>query len=186
MDLLFKNFLATYSLPTVAIAIILGVLNFFCDKFFYDKINSTARNYLTFLFAIIFYFIYETIFITKSFSLSIETVYAGILSGSLSTVFSCALNKITSGNSVSSAVKLLIEGILDGLISKQAMHATVSSLEKLFASEFEYSTLKEQIINIIAEGVIRPLSDDEAEQLAILLIHSIKALDAEKLKNLNK
>ncbi len=187
MDLLLlKNFLTTYSLPTVAIAIILGVLNFICDKFFYDIISATVRNYLTFLLAIISYFLYETIFITKGFSLTIETVYAGLISGSLSTVISCALNKISSGNSVSNVVKLLIEGILDGLTFKHSLHATVRSLEKLFASEFEDATLKEQIINIIAESVINPLSEEEFEQIALLIIHSIKALDVDKLNDLNK
>ena len=186
MDLLFKNFLATYTLPTVVIAIFVGVLNFICDKFLYDKISATARNYLTFLLAIISYFLYETVFIKKSFSLTLETIYAGLISGSLSTVISCALNKISCGNTVSNAVKLLIEGILDGLISKHSMHATVNSLEKLFASEFEDTTLKEQIINIIAESVITPLSDEEFEKLALLIIHSIRALNAEQLNDLNK
>lgn len=171
------NFLTTYSLPTVIIAVIIGILSFVSDKFFSNKIKTTTRNYLTFFLAIILYFIYEIIFVTKCFALNENILYLGILSGSLATAFSCALNKILSAQSVSNALSLIIEGVISGIISDNALSATVLSLENLFASEVDEKILKEQIINILAVNAINALPTEEYERVATLLIYAVRALD---------
>lgn len=171
------NFLTTYSLPVIIITVFVGTLSFVLDKFLFNKIKSTTRNYLTFFLAIILYFIYESLFVTKRFALYESTIYAGILIGSLSTTFNYLLNKISSKRSISDALGIIIESIIKEIIADSAIGATVISLEKLFASELDEKKLKEQIVNILALNAVSALTLEEYERVATLLIRTIKSLD---------
>ena len=171
------NFLTTYSFPVIVITVFVGTLSFVLDKFLFDKIKATTRNYLTFILAIILYFTYESLFVTKSFTLYESTIYTGVLIGSLSTMVNCLLNKIFNEHSISDALGVVIESIINEIIADSAISATVHSLEKLFASELDEKKLKEQIVNILAVNAVNALTLEEYERVATLLIRTIKSLD---------
>lgn len=174
--ILLENFFATYTLPTIIIAITVGISSFILGKFT-DKINATVRNYLAFFLSIILYFAYDMIFISKALCFKPDAFYAGVLSGSLSRIFYSAIKKFFEGKpSCCSAVKLLIEGLIDGVVHENNLSATAISIEKLFAIETEQLSLKEQIANILAVNAVKPFSLDEFESVALLIIQAVNIL----------
>ncbi len=177
MDVLFKNFLATYSLPTVFIALAVGIFSFLCRKTAFDKINPTVKNYFCFFLTIILYFAYDMIFVSKAFIFKDDALYAGILSGSLAKIISATLKRISDGKPSSlTAVKLLIEELICEIADENLLSATALSIEKLFAKETDNKILKEQIVNILASNAVKPFTLYEYESTALLIIQAVKSI----------
>lgn len=178
MDVLYKNFLTTYSLPTVFIALAVGIFSFLCKKTKLDKISPTVKNYFCFFLTIIVYFAYDMIFVSKAFVFNEDAFYAGIVSGSLSKIISATLKRITDGKQSSlNALKLLIEELICEIADENLLSATALSIEKLFANEMDNDKLKEQIINILAANAAKPFTLYEYESMAVLIIQAVKSIN---------
>ena len=175
MDFYFlKDFFVNYSLPTVIIAFAVAIFSVITNKFLSQKIPSSTRNYLSFLSSIMFYFAYDMIFVKKAFVFSLDAFYAGILSGSLSTIIFTAICRIAQGKTVGfSATCLLIEGIIKGHVEDGALTATALALEKLFNQSSDEPII-EQVKQILA--VNSSLTEEETEGVAKLIVDAVNAL----------
>ena len=174
---LLKEFLTGYSLPTVVIAVIVCAISIAVSKIFKDKIDETVLNHATFFLAIILYFAYDMVFISRALCFSIDAFYAGILCGSLATVIASAINRIGRGQPISvSAVRLLIEGLIDGIVQDSAVTATAAALEDLLISDNGdcIDTVKE-ILTVNSNGV----TEEKISSVAKLIIDSVKTLKTE-------
>ena len=125
MDFVFlENFFAGFTVPTVIIAIISGTVNVLFDKFLADKVNATLRNYAVFMLAVILYVSFDALFVLKAFEIRTQTLYSGILSGSLSMILSSAFKRISEGKSIGgSATRLLIESLIEEYVSANSITA---------------------------------------------------------------
>lgn len=175
MDLvLLKEFLTGYSLPTVIISIFVGTVSIIASKLLKGKLPSTFVNYATFFLAIILYFAYDMIFVIKAFGFSIDAFYAGILCGSLATVIVSAVNKIGRGEPLSSsAVRLLIEGIISGVVKKSSITATAAALEEILLGDNDdcFDAVKD-LLTVNAEQVV----EEQINATAKLIIDGVNAL----------
>lgn len=173
---LLKEFLTGYSLPTVVIAITVCAASIIVSKITKDKINVTVINYATFFLAIALYFAYDMIFISRAFCFSLDAFYAGILSGSLSTVIASAINKIGRGQPISgSAVRLLIEKLICGTVNDDAVTATAAALEQLTLSDDDCFERVKEILAVNSDGV----AEEQISSVAKLIIDGVKALKTE-------
>ena len=170
--LLLQDFLVSYSLPTLIVAVIVSTVSLTLNKFF-NGMPKFLKAYLPFLLAILLYFIYDILFIEGVFCLKKEVFYCGILSGSLSVIISSAINKILQGKPIGvSATVLLIEGILESYIEQHLLTKTALDIELALSLE-DSKKIEQQVINTITYNC-PSLSNDEIINLAKLIISAVK------------
>ena len=174
-DLFLQDFLVSYSLPTLIVSVIVCTVSLTLNKFF-DKMPKLLKVYLPFLMAIILYFLYDMIFVIKTFSFRQETFYAGILSASLSVILSSSLSRIFQGKpfSVNKTI-LLIEGILEGYISQTSLSQTAYIIEEILLNCQDAIEQQKQVENVLKENgdelIIR-----EASHLTKLIIEAVSSI----------
>ncbi len=174
---LLKDFFANYSLPVLIIALSVGLIKFIFDKFFSDKIFKPLWSYLPFALCTVIYIAYDMLFVLKAFAFNAHSLYAGVLSGSLSVVFSSALKKIDAGKPLNvSQTVLLIEGMLHGFISENLLNQTAIELEKVLSETPSEQDLSNRVANTIKTNAYSLFSDDDLMHLALLIIQSVKSL----------
>ena len=173
--LLLQDFLVTYSLPTLIVAVIVSAVSLTLNKFFVNA-PKLLKAYLPFLLAILLYFCYDMLFVERAFLLNKHAFYGGILSGSLSAIISSALKKILNGKPIGvSATVLLIEGILDGYIANHLLTKTALDIEPALSLE-DGEQKEQQIINTISYNC-SSLSSDQVIRLAKLIISAVKQVN---------
>lgn len=175
MDYLFlQDFLVSYSLPTLAVAGITCFVRLILQKFF-CSLPKLVKSYIPFLLAIILYFGYDMIFVTKGISFSKGAFYGGILSGSLSVVFCSTITKIFKGKPISAnATILLIEGILNGYIAQDLLTKTAIQIEKVLSGD-DSTIFEEQVIDAITYNS-SDLTTADIVHLAKLIITGVKSI----------
>ena len=176
------EFFASYSLPTIIIAIIVAVVSLLVNGFLKDKLNAIIRTYLPFAFAIILYFAFDMIFVFKAFIFKEQTLYAGILAGSLSMVITSIINRIRKGKPLTvSQTILIIEGILNGYIPEQNLSSTAKALE----SEIEKSQTPcvDTLAQIIKNNSSTQLDNDEYLLIARLILTAVMENNKDKKSN---
>ncbi len=167
------DFFATYSLPTLIIALIVSAITFVINKFLENKLSKSFRSYLPFIFSITLYVAYDMIFVSKAFSVNVNSLYAGILCGSLSLIIGGALARITKGKPLSvSQTVLLIESILAGFVHAENLNRTATEVENLIA-DTEENTDADSIANTIKQNSVEGIDDSEFLRLAKLIITAI-------------
>ena len=92
-----KVFLTSYSLPTLIIAFLVATLSIIVDKLFKGKLPFFIKNYAPFMLSLVLYFIYDTAFVLKAFVFREDTFISGVLSGSLSLIFSRTYYSLIKG-----------------------------------------------------------------------------------------
>ncbi len=166
-----KDFFANYSLPTCVIAIIVSVITFLYDKFLSEKLPITIRTYAPFALCVIFYFCYDMIFLTKTFTFRETAFYAGILAGSLSAVILSSINRISRGKPLSlSATALIIESIISGHVAEDKLMNTVLEIEKIVKKD---DCTHEQIVTVL-KGQSVDGNDERFVNLSKLIISAVK------------
>ncbi len=176
MDYLFlKDFLVSYSLPTLIVAGISCIVRLIFDKFF-SNLPKVIKSYIPFFSAIIFYFAYEIIFVLKQVYFTKEAFYGGILSGSLSAIFYSTISKICKGKPVgTNATLLLIEGILNGYIAQDLLTKTALEIEKVLSIE-DGTLIEQQVVDTLTYNCSE-LSSAEIVHLARLILGAVKSVE---------
>lgn len=177
---LLKNFLSSYSLPTLLIALCVAFGCYLLEKLIKKQISGMIKAQLPFIIAILVYFVYDMIFLAKDFVLRDTAFIAGIVCGSLAVVFRALINKLKRGDSsVSSAASLLVEGVLEGVIPTEQLHGVAKAVERLI---LENDSLNEEQITIeisllIKENTIEELSDSDIQSLVNLILQAVGGLN---------
>ena len=174
---LLKNFLISYSLPTIIIALVVAIVNLLIRVIFKKKLPLALKNYLPFILSIIIYFAFDMISKGK-FIFDLDALYAGILSGSLSTVIYSAIDKISKGKFIGlSATTLLIESLLKGFIDEQSLTATAKSMENFIAQNQHLDNgLDNGLKEILNQTSKHNLTNEQVEDLVKMIIFSVDSL----------
>lgn len=175
MDLILKDILTSYSLPTVIIAVIVCAVSLTLNKFF-NKIPKFVRVYIPFVVAIILYSVYDMIFVFHNFILTSQTLYAGIFSGSLSTIIYSIVIKVLQGKPINTnSTIILIESILQGYIDQNLLAQTACQIESLFLGEGD-DYLREQNIIDTLSNLSQNISHVDICRLAKLIITAVNSI----------
>lgn len=180
MNCLFlQDFLVSYSLPTLIVAVIVLAVSLTLNRVF-DKLPALIKTYLPFLFAVIIYFLYDCLFVLKDFSFRRETLYAGLLSGSLSAVISSSIRKIKAGKPLgASATVLLIENILQGYIASDRLTQTAIEIESALLDDSNELSSEQQVIDKITYNC-PDISNTNVIYLSKLIISAVKNIKGTK------
>ncbi len=167
------DFFATYSLPTLIIALAVSVITFVINKFLANKLSKAVRSYLPFIISILLYIGYDMIFVSKAFSINVNSLYMGVLCGSMSLIIGGALARIKKGKPLSvSQTVLLIESILTGFVQAENLTKTACSVEELIGTD-EENTSTDNIAKTIKENSVDGIDEGEFLRLAKLIITAI-------------
>ena len=177
----FQGFIEFYGLPTVIISTAVAAVSFVINKLLSDRLSYTVKSYIPFAAGILFYFIYDCIFVTKGFSFNYHAVSAGIICGSVSSLIYAAAKRIFSGKSTAvSQITLVIEGILHCYVSESALSLTVLAVENIIAEaendEIKNAAAAQEIARVVKENSDKNLSDEEYERAASLTLTAVKEL----------
>ena len=177
-----KEFLSSYSLSSIAIASIVSIAcSLFC-KFNKNKMNNLIKTQLPFICSVFLSFAFDMLFVTKSFEFNDSTFFSGILSGSLSVIFTSSVKKFMRGEitTLSSKRALLIEGLIEGTVPSCKISATALILEELIVThsttgEDKNEDIMHQISSIIKERASENISDLEIYSLSELILKTVKS-----------
>ncbi len=168
-----KDFFATYSLPTLIIALIVSLITFILNKFLSHKLSLSARSYLPFIIAIATYLAYDMLFVCKAFKINVNSIYAGTLCGSISLIIGGALARIKKGKPLSvSQTVLLIERLLTGFVQAESLTQTATAVDALLADNEEDANA-DSIAEAIKENSVDGIDESEFIRLAKLIITAI-------------
>ncbi len=174
-DLFLQDFLVSYSLPTLIVSVIVCTVSITLNKFF-DKLPKLIKAYLPFLLAIILYFLYDIIFILKTFKLRQETLYAGILSASLSVIICSVIRKLKEGKSVNvNKTILLIEGILEGYVNQSVLTQTAYIIEEILLNCQDNVEQEKQVECTLKENSDE-LIETDLKYLSKLIIKAVSSI----------
>jgi hypothetical protein len=174
-----KVFLTSYSLPTLIIAFLVATLSIIVDKLFKGKLPFFIKNYAPFMLSLVLYFIYDTAFVLKAFVFREDTFISGVLSGSLSLIFSRTYYYLISGEMVKSPTVTVIESLLEGIIPEQTIAVTATAVESLiitFEDSEDQPILIEKISQVIKENSDKENGEIDALALASLILNAVSVL----------
>lgn len=178
MDLIYlRDFFAQYSLPTLIIAIVVAICTFLINKFLAKSLPAIFRSYIPFLMAVLLYIAYDMIFVAHAFTITINSCYAGLLSGSLSILITEICIRISKGKPLSlSTTAMLISSLIRGYVSEKNLSSTALALEKLFKENKDSAPI-DKVTKVISKNAEPILDDEEIESLARLIITSVSSMD---------
>ena len=174
--IILKDFLVSYSLPTVLIATSVATVCVILGAIFKDKMSRALKGYLPFILSIVSYVIYDMISIEKVIFRE-DAFYAGILCGSLSALISSTANKIGRGELDSGSTVFLIKGLLKNYVSEDKLYQTALSLDNLLAqNKDDENGLLENIIYVLKDSASSTFTDEEFIKVAYLIIQTVKTI----------
>ena len=172
--IILKDFLVSYSLPTVIISFSVALCCILLGVIFKEKL-SAVKGYLPFILSTLSYLVYDMVCLGK-ITFREETFYAGILCGSLSVFICSTLKKIGKGETNGSAL-LLIEGLIKSYIIEEKLSETALSLDNLIAqNNGDDENLLDNIYKLLKGNALTTISDDDVVKLAYLVIKTVKSL----------
>jgi hypothetical protein len=178
--LLLKDFLTTYSLPTLIVAIIVGIIGFIAEKFIVKK-PSSAVSLGVFVLALILYVGYDMAFNYRAFVLTAQSLSAGLLSGSLSAVVKNTAKKISQGKPIPlSTTVLLIETIIEGYVDEKNLSATALSLDEVIRSgrDKKAQTVIDEVAKKLSVSGIQ-IPPTELSQFSEFIIKAVNSINDE-------
>lgn len=167
-----SNYFFPYGIHSFIIGLSVAVIYAVADKLIKEKKHS-IKGYLPFITGISLNFLYGIIFYGLNETLSLDTVYYGIISGSTGTLIFSIFLKIKTGKLTSDQITFIIEEILlNALRPDQALTVSLE-IKKLLEedfSEIELLSKIEQTVKEFSDGNLR------SEDLTSLteLIKSVK------------
>ncbi len=171
-----KDFFSCYSLPTVIIAILVSLSCFLLKYFLKEKMPLRLNTYLPSIMAIFLQFLYDCLFVTKGVSFTLDTFYAGILSSSLSTIFTLVICKIIKGEKLTEPLLLLIYGLIEGYVKTSSIERVASGIKEIIEGALEQNLSLEKISNLIKEFKLDDISGEQIDELSIHLLTSASTI----------
>ena len=138
-----------------------------------DKIPDFIAVYGSLAFAIVCATVWESVRLQKLL-LSEETLSVGVLSYSVGTVISVAVRRIFKGERIESALVMLIEGIVSGLVTESPAAEIAELL--LLCPENGEAHREENVAEILKKNAKDGVSDAEIESVVRLILISADRL----------
>ncbi len=180
------DFLAVYSLPSIIIAIIVALAKLLCDRFLAKRLSPALISGLTFILSLLLNFGYDCLFVKKAVYFGEETLTAGIIGGSLASLFSALYYKVKSGKITDAldGVELIIEGILRNYVKSDLLLSAVVTVKDLIEEalpkeNYDHARLTSDIADAIRECSEDGITDEEIKAVTELTVEAVKQLKNE-------
>lgn len=159
-----------YGIPSLIIGILVAVIYAVIEKFLKSESAVKIKRYLPFLSGIVLNFLYSLLIKGFNRSISIDTVYYGVISGSFGTLIFTLFKKIKSGKITTDEIRLIIEEILlNALRPDQALTVSLE-IKKLLDQDFDEIELLSKIEQTVKEFSDGEISKQDLTSLADLIM----------------
>ena len=169
-------FLGSIDLLTAIVAVCVCVIMTILKKVLKDKLKTSISVYLPTVLAIVIHFILKTITDGIYSSLSITTVYNGLISGSVSTVISVAITRFISGKPFSTPKIMIIEGILKEIINKEHIQSATEEILLVIEEDDDEFTKTRKVSEIIFNYTNLEMGDEQLKTLSVFIVNSISQI----------
>lgn len=169
-------FLGSIDLLTVLVAVSVCIVMTILKKVLKEKLKTSISVYLPTLLAIAIHFIVKTITDGINSSLALDTVYNGLISGSVSTVITVAINKLLNGKPISSPKIMIIEGILKEIINKEHIQSVTEEILLVFEECDDDDTKTRKISEIIFNYTNLEMGDEQLKTLSVFIVNSVSQI----------
>ena len=163
-------------LSMVTIAVIVCLVTTILNKVLKNKLKTSLTVYLPTILAILIRFFVKYFTIGVESALSLDTVYEGLIIGSLSTVISVIVSKIISGKPISSPRILLLEGILGEFVNKEHVQSVTNEILLVIEDEGDDLTKTNKVSEIIFNYTNLEMDNEQIENLSIFIIKSVSGI----------
>ncbi len=173
-----KEFFSNYTLPTIIIALFVGIATLIYDRFLSGKLPTIVRSYAPFILAILLYFAFDMIFVSKAFIFKKNAFYAGVLSGSLSVIIVSSIDRIKRGKPLSlSTTAMLIESIITGYVAEENLQRVALDIEKTIATKTD---AHDTVSQILLDNSLGKITDQDCSNLTTLIITAVQTQSENK------
>lgn len=180
------EFISDYGPFTLIAAALVAAISVLLDKVLFGKILKREtpyfiKNYASLALSLICAIVADMIGRGK-FAVTSEGVYLGLITGTLSTAATVAVNKIMRHEPVGAGVTaLFIEGILGGIVNERDLPAVAALIAAVLEKTVTESEKEKEITKILEERAERELSQTEREAI-VKIITECAGAEYEKRK----
>jgi hypothetical protein len=160
----------------VTIAVIVCLVTTILNKVLKNKLKTSLTVYLPTILAILIRFFVKYFTIGVESALSLDTVYEGLIIGSLSTVISVIVSKIISGKPISSPRVLLLEGILGEFVNKEHVQSVTNEILLVIEDDGDDLAKTNKVSEIIFNYTNLEMNNEQIENLSIFIIKSVSGI----------
>lgn len=170
-----QSFFSLCDQKTLTIAICVSIMVTVLRKILKDKLSVFISLYLPILLSIIIQLVWTGIIDGFNTAFTIETVYSGLITGTLSSIVTAIAIRTISGSSIRSPELMFIEGTLSEFIKKDALkQVSVEILQAINNPAIE--DLPKALQMIILNNSNPDIDDIEAYDIACFIINSISTI----------
>ena len=119
------------------------------------------------------------IFCVHAFTIRLESLSAGMLSGSLTLIILSSIKRISNGEPLNLGITvMLIKNLISGYVSEDKEIFTAQTIDSLINlnGENETEQLTYDLVSILKENSVNVLPDYEYRAVAKIIFRAVKAL----------
>ncbi len=171
-----QAFLGLFDVKTLGVAVAVCTVMAVLKKVLKDKLKKSVSVYLPTVLATVFQFALKLALYGTEFAFSSETLYEGLVTGSVSTVLSVAVNKLIAGKSVGSPAVMIIESILSEIVKKENMQSVTEEILIITEQDFTKEQKTQMVSEIIFNYTNLEMDDEQRETLSMFILNSVSAI----------
>ena len=177
MDIItIEAFFLNYSTVTSVIAILSTIITSIIGIIFKKKITPLLKIYLPLIIAFVCHLSYDMIFVSKSFTIKGEILYASFISGTFSIAISAFILRLSQNKPTTDMQYCLVDGIISEIVITDRKENVIKQILLIVESEIEYVNKTDEICKEILSNAIEELTENEAQLLANQILTSLKLM----------
>lgn len=169
------DFLKVYSQDVLTVAFIVAISSAIIDKFLTQNQKLYIKMFTPFILGIMIFFLINVF--KGNVSFNHDTVYAGILSGSLSLTIFAFFDRLLKGKNEKTDVKILaIEKLLNGFVKPELIEETAKEIKEEIDKKNERKVSLNVICSLIKKNKTNVPSEQQITVLANICLDTVKNL----------
>lgn len=174
--IILKEFFANYSLSSIIMAIIIYVITQLIEKFIKSKKVKSLSSVISFVLGMLLNLVYSFI-VTDRFFINTQILSAGFMSGWLSLAIKVIIDKIIKGENLpESEYSLVISGIIEGYVPKNAITDVCRYIEELISNKEDEVDTISKIAHHLSLNALEGFTSNDTLALASLIFASTKQI----------
>ncbi len=169
-------FFGTIDLSVIAVAVVVCIIMTILKKVLKNKLKTSITVYLPTILAVVLLFLIKFILNGFDEAFTLDTVYNGLIAGSVSTVISVIIARVIKGKPISSPCVMIIEGILDEIIKKEHMQSVTNEILLVVEEDGDDQTKTRRVSEIIFNYTNLEMDDQQRETLSLFILKSVSAI----------
>lgn len=172
----FEAFLDYCDLYTLLVSIATSIIVWAVKKIFKDKLPFGISLYLSPVLAVVLQFIVKLLFNDINIAFTMDTVYEGLISGSVSTIITAFIGRIIKGKPADPPAVMFVKGTVDKIVAEKDLNQFSEEILSLINEKTGDEEKIEKICGIIRTYSNQEMEENDVTALSFYLLNSVSAL----------